>query len=50
MFDKDRYYTNQYKDVITQREFSAYEARSLIAPRLYLGNWVIPPKNHGVHK
>ena len=28
------YYTNQYKDVIAQREFSASEARSLIAPAL----------------
>jgi len=26
--------TNQYKDVIAQREFIASEARSFIAPRL----------------
>ncbi|QYJ87538.1 hypothetical protein K0I73_07565 [Shewanella mesophila] len=27
-------YTNQYKDMIAKREFSAYEARPLIAPAL----------------
>ena len=27
--------TNQYKDLIAQREFSGPEARSLIAPRLW---------------
>ncbi|TRY11659.1 hypothetical protein FN961_23450 [Shewanella hanedai] len=27
-------YTNQYKDLIAQREFSGSEARSLIAPAL----------------
>jgi hypothetical protein len=27
-------YTNQYKDMIAQREFSGPEARSFIAPRL----------------
>ena len=32
--DANNSYTNQYKDVIAQREFSASEARSLIAPAL----------------
>ena len=40
MFDTPSVYTNQYKDVIAQRAFSASEAMSLITPRRYniLGN------------
>ncbi len=31
---KDACYTNQYKHLVTQREFSGFEARSLSAPAL----------------
>ncbi|ACA88502.1 hypothetical protein Swoo_4246 [Shewanella woodyi ATCC 51908] len=33
-FFSAKYYTNQYKDLIAQREFSGSEARSLIVPAL----------------